>query len=217
MTIQPNDTTPQSGNDADVIVNATGIAGTELAGDASCYPIRGALLRVINDGTDFPVIEEALSISAEVANEIVFLVPRNDKILIVGGITEPHEGALDYTLDTPIIERMRARAAAFLPQLRRARLDPAYPLAQGLRPFRKHNVRVERELRPVVGESIVAHSRIVHSYGHGGAGWSLAFGCAADVLALVEEALLDKAPRGLSTEEGIARSEHVAAKFSARL
>ena len=184
---------------ADVIVNATGIAGTELAGDDSCYPIRGALLRFINDGSDFPVLEEALSISADVANEIVFLVPRNDKILIVGGITEAHNGALDYTLDTPIIQRMRDRAAAFLPQLRHARLDPEYPLSQGLRPFRQRNVRVERELRPVVGESIVKHSRIVHSYGHGGAGWSLAFGCAADVLALIEEALLDKAPKAMVT------------------
>ncbi|RPD58213.1 FAD dependent oxidoreductase [Lentinus tigrinus ALCF2SS1-7] len=185
---------------ADVIVNATGIAGTELAGDPTCYPIRGGLLRVINDGSDFPVIDAALSISADVANEIVFLVPRNDKILIIGGITEPHEDDLDYTLDTPIIKRMRARCEAFLPQLKKARLDPDYPIAQGLRPFRKHNVRVERELRPVAGESIVKYSRIIHSYGHGGAGWSLAFGCAADLLALVEEALLDKAPTPMATE-----------------
>ena len=203
---------------ADVVINATGIAGTELAGDPSCYPIRGGLLRVINDGSDFPVIDAALSISAEVANEIVFLVPRNDKILIVGGITESHEGELDYTLDTPIIKRMRARAEAFLPQLKGARLDPDYPIAQGLRPFRKHNVRVERELRPVVGESIVKHSRIIHTYGHGGAGWSLAFGCAGDVLALVEEALLDKPPTAMQREvDRPRRQERVVQSFSARL
>ncbi|TBU28866.1 FAD dependent oxidoreductase [Dichomitus squalens] len=203
---------------ADVIINATGIAGTELAGDASCYPIRGGLIRVINDGSDFPVIDAALSISADVANEIVFLVPRNDKILIIGGITEPHESALDYTLDTPIIKRMRARAEAFLPQLKNARVDPDYPIAQGLRPFRKQNVRVERELRPVAGESILKHSRIIHTYGHGGAGWSLAFGCAADVLAMVEEALQDKAPSPLATDADRARKHaQVGELFSARL
>ncbi|TFK94499.1 FAD dependent oxidoreductase [Polyporus arcularius HHB13444] len=203
---------------ADVLVNATGIAGTELAGDPTCYPIRGGLLRVINDGSDFPVIDAALSISAEVANEIVFLVPRNDKILIIGGITEPHEGQLDYTLDTPIIERMRARCEAFLPQLKKARLDPDYPIAQGLRPFRKQNVRVERELRPVAGESILKYSRIIHSYGHGGAGWSLAFGCAAEVLAMVEEALLDKAPTPMATEPVQARRRHeTESRISARL
>ncbi|KAI1788586.1 FAD dependent oxidoreductase [Ganoderma leucocontextum] len=203
---------------ADIIINATGIAGTELAGDPSCYPIRGGLIRVINDGKDFPVIDAALSISADVANEIVFLVPRNDKILIIGGITEAHKGELDYTLETPIIKRMRDRAEAFLPQLKRARLDPDYPISQGLRPFRKQNVRVERELRPVVGESLTKHSRIIHTYGHGGAGWSLSFGCAGDVLAMVEEALLDKAPTAMQTEKGFApKHEEAHGGFSARL
>lgn len=182
---------------ADIIVNATGLAGTELAGDLSCYPIRGGLLRVINDGVDFPKVEAALTISADAAHskqEIVFLVPRNDNILLIGGITEPREGNLDLTLDTPIIKRMRKRCEAFLPGLKNARLDPDYPLAQGLRPFRGQNVRVERELRKVGGKP----SRIVHSYGHGGSGWSLSFGCASDVLVLVEEALADLAPVAMS-------------------
>lgn len=182
---------------ADVIVNATGLAGAELAGDASCYPIRGGLIRVINDGTDFPKVESALTISADAAHsahEIVFLVPRNDNILLIGGIAESHEWNLDLTLDSPIIQRMRARCEAFLPALKKARLDPEYPLAQGLRPFRAKNVRVERELRRQGRKP----SRIVHSYGQGGAGWSLSFGCASDVLALIEDALLDLQPTPMS-------------------
>lgn len=185
----------------DIIVNATGLAGTELAGDASCCPIRGGLLRAINDGVDFPKVEAALTISADAAHskqEIVFLVPRNDNILLIGGITEPHKGKLDLTLDTPIIKRMRKRCEAFLPALANARLDPEYPLAQGLRPFRGQNVRVERELR----KSGEKPSRVVHSYGHGGSGWSLSFGCASDVLALIEEALADLAPVPMSDMEG---------------
>lgn len=185
--------------DADVIVNATGLAGTEVAGDESCYPIRGGLIRVINDGSDFPKLEQALTISADAvhdSSEIVFLVPRNDDILLIGGIAESHEHKLDYTLETPIIKRMRARCEAFLPDLKNARLDPEYPLAQGLRPFRRRNVRVEREQR---GHGRVA-SRIVHSYGQGGAGWSLSFGCAGDVAMLVEEALLDLPPRPMTGE-----------------
>ncbi|EKG19793.1 FAD dependent oxidoreductase [Macrophomina phaseolina MS6] len=185
---------------ADVIINATGLAGTELAGDSSCYPIRGGLIRVINDGSDFPKVEQALTISADAAhdsNEIVFLVPRNDDILLIGGIAEPHKYELDLSLETPIIKRMRARCEAFLPDLKKARLDPDYPLAQGLRPFRQRNVRVERELRL---HGTGAPSRIVHSYGQGGAGWSLSFGCAGDVAALVEEALLDLPPRSMALE-----------------
>ncbi|KAG9511513.1 hypothetical protein KCV07_g10123, partial [Aureobasidium melanogenum] len=181
----------------DIIVNATGLAGTELAGISSCYPIRGGLLGVINDGINFPKVEAALTISADAAHskqQIVFLVPRNDNILLIGGITEPREGNLDLIPNTSIIKRMRKRCEAFLPGLENARLDPHYPLAQGLRPFRGQNVRVERELRKVRGKP----SRIVHSYGHGGSGWNLSFGCASDVLALIEEALADLVPVAMS-------------------
>jgi hypothetical protein len=56
---------------------------------------------------------------------------------------------------------------AFLPTLKDAQLDPEYPFAQGLRPARKGNVRLEREKRN-------GKSNIVHSYGHGGSGGVLA-------------------------------------------
>jgi glycine/D-amino acid oxidase-like deaminating enzyme len=188
---------------ADAIVNATGLDASDLSSDKTCYPIRGALVRLLNDGTDFPKIENALVVPAAAgsdqmpssdsnldprsSNEIIFLVPRNDNILVLGGITEPNEWELDLSLESPVIQRMRSRCESFLPMLKKARLDPEYPLAQGLRPFRKKNVRVERELRKH-GDGEVP-SRIVHSYGHGGAGWSLSFGCAGDVVTLVEEAL----------------------------
>lgn len=191
----------------DVIINATGLAGTELAGDSSCYPIRGGLIRVINDGTDFHKLDHALTMTADAvhgSSEMVFIVPRNDHVLLLGGITEPHQTELSLTLESAIIKRMRARCEAFLPGLKNARVDPAYPLAQGLRPFRQRNVRVERELRmhgsTDVGDAGPSPSRIVHSYGQGGAGWSLSFGCAVDVAALVKEALLDLPARAMSVE-----------------
>lgn len=93
---------------------------------------------------------------------------------------------------------MKTRCENFLPDLKKARLDPEYPLAQGLRPFRAQNVRVERELRRISASH--PPSRIVHSYGQGGAGWSLSFGCAGDVLDLVYEALLDATPRPMALE-----------------
>ena len=97
---------------------------------------------------------------------------------------------------------MRKRCEEFYPPLKNARLDPTYPLAQGLRPFRKRNVRVERELRQryvtVNGITRPKVSRIVHSYGQGGAGWSLSFGCAGDVALLVAEALQDIPPQEMS-------------------
>ncbi|PQE21175.1 FAD dependent oxidoreductase protein [Rutstroemia sp. NJR-2017a BBW] len=187
---------------ADVIINTTGLAAQELASDSSCYPIRGAVIRVINDGARFPKVDAALSISADIlsehtSNEIIFIVPRSDRILLLGGVSEPHKWKLDYTLDLPVIQRMKERCEKFLPGLEHAELDEEYPLAQGLRPFRKNNVLLEWELRPRSrGESLDDEkdgdntvSRIIRSYGHRGAGWSLSFGCAGDVLELVKEVL----------------------------
>lgn len=173
---------------ADAIVNATGLAGLELAGDASVYPLRGALIRVVNDGTKFPKVTEALAVTHDDTRgedeDIVFIVPRNDNTLILGGLAQPHQYALDLTLDSPEIKRMRERCNKFVPGLENADYDPDAPLVQGLRPFRGSNVRVERELRTRKDGQM---SRIVHSYGQGGAGFSLSFGCASDVLDLVQE------------------------------
>jgi D-amino-acid oxidase len=195
----------------DAIVNATGLASFELAADKTAYPLRGALLRVINDGTDFPKVEKALAIAADAAedSEIVFIVPRNDNILLLGGIAQRDEWRLDLTLDSPVIKRMRKRCETFLPGLKNARLDVEYPLAQGLRPCRERNVRVERELRRhglKGGEARERPSRIVHSYGHGGAGWSLSFGCAEEVASLVEDALRGLEAKPMGSEGLVVRS-----------
>jgi D-amino-acid oxidase len=178
----------------DVIFNAAGLAEAELAGDTACCPIRGSLPGVINDGSDFPKLNHALTIGANAvhdSNEILFVVPRNDKILLIDGITEPNKHELSLTVDSPIIKRMRARYEAFLPGLKNARLDHDYPLAQGLRPFRQLNVLVERELmirKPsTAGTVAAAPSCIVHFYGPRQIRMTLSFGCAGDVAALVAE------------------------------
>jgi hypothetical protein len=81
---------------------------------------------------------------------------------------------------------MRQRCEDLLPVLKNARLDPVYPLAQGLRPYRNPRVRLESERRKTCNGS---ESRIVHCYGHGGAGWSLAFGSSKECVRLVEESV----------------------------
>lgn len=178
-----------SKHNAAAIVNASGLGSAVLANDPTVYPLRGALLRLRNDGTKFPKITAALTISADAAhdsNGIVFLVPRNDDTLILGGIAQPNQHTLDLTLNDPVIKQMRTRCEDFLPGLKNAELIEDYPFAQGLRPARAENVRVEREKRQAIGGGT---SCIVHNYGHGGSGWSLSFGCAADVLRLVEQVI----------------------------
>ena len=49
---------------AKAIVNATGLGARETADDESVYPLRDAMLRLVNDGSRFPKIEQALVVSA---------------------------------------------------------------------------------------------------------------------------------------------------------
>lgn len=172
---------------ASAIVNATGVGGLETASDESVYPLRGAVLRAINDGSDFPRVTNAMVVSTESQpdgnfRDMAFIVPRNDNILILGSITQPNQWNFNLTPESADIKEMRKRCEDLIPALKNARLDPKYPLAQGARPYRKGNVRVERE-QPKGG----GQSRIVHAYGHGGAGWSLAFGSGRECLRLIEE------------------------------
>ena len=113
------------------------------------------------------------------------------------GIAQSHEGKLDLTLESPEMKRMRARCNRFVPGLEHAELDLHSPIVQGLRPARGENVRVERELRRKADGSV---SKIVHSYGQGGSGFTLSFGCAGDVLSLVEEAAAGIATTPIQSE-----------------
>src|SRR5436189_2090368 len=77
---------------ADIIVNATGLSGSELASDRTCYPLRGGVLRIINDGSDFPKVDTAMVMTAQAVqdpNDIIFIMPRNDNILLLASITHP--------------------------------------------------------------------------------------------------------------------------------
>ncbi|KAF8877172.1 hypothetical protein BD779DRAFT_1804059 [Infundibulicybe gibba] len=144
------------------IVNATGLGAYETAADHSVVPLRGALeaLCVSHDDTH----------GAE-AEDIVFIVSRNDRTLILGGLVQPHVHTLDLTIDSPEIVRMRDRCNKFVPGLENAELDPV-PFVQGLRPFRDTNVRVDWEQRLRADGT---HSRIIHSYGQGGSGFTLSY------------------------------------------
>lgn len=170
---------------ADVLVNATGLSARELASDSTLSSARGAVLRVINDGSDFEQINHAMIVASNIPDnyDLVFIVPRNDDTLILGTITQLDEWKLDLTVDSPIVQKMRQQCEDFVPGLKNARLDPDYPLTQGLRPLRKEEVRVEQEPRKHGSKQ----SRIVHAYGHSVAGWTLAFGSAAECARLVEQ------------------------------
>jgi D-amino-acid oxidase len=167
---------------AGAIVNCTGLGSAEMHG-AQMYPLRGALVRVINDGSRMPKVTEAHCVShpeGSTEQDMVFIVPRGENMLLLGGLTEEDEWSLDIGLHNyqPVRDMYR-RCLDFMPVLARGEIDPDEPVRVGLRPLRNGNVCLERE----------AATRVVHNYGHGGSGFSFSWGCAHEVTASVMDAV----------------------------
>jgi D-amino-acid oxidase len=142
----------------DVVVNCSGIGSRLLASDPSVEPVRGQVVHVSQVG-----LEEWLLDSS---SELTYVVPRSHDI-VLGGTHE--EGEWSRTPSAETASAILARARALVPVLAGARV---LRHRVGLRPARP-SVRVER-----VGS-------VIHCYGHGGAGVTLARGAADEVVSLV--------------------------------
>lgn len=146
---------------AEVVVNATGLGARRMAEDPSVVPVRGQVVYVEQVGLDRWWLD---------SSQPTYVVPRSHDV-VVGGTDE--EGEWDRTPDPEVAARLLRRAAELVPELARARV---LRHKVGLRPARPE-VRLEAEER--------GDMRVVHCYGHGGAGVTLSWGCAEEVSALV--------------------------------
>jgi D-amino-acid oxidase len=147
--------------DAPLVVNCTGLAARALARDPSVEPVRGQTVLVEQFGLD----EWWLDGSDE--SVLTYVVPRTHEV-VVGGTAL--EGSWDRDPDEATARAILERASRLVPALRSARVIGA---RVGLRPGRPV-VRLETVHR--------AGGAVVHCYGHGGAGVTLSWGCADDVL-----------------------------------
>ncbi len=142
---------------ADVVVNCAGLGARLLGADRSVVPVRGQVVVVEQFGLDRWWLD---------GDGPTYVVPRS-KDVVVGGTEE--EGDWSRTPSPATAVEILRRAARLVPELEHAKV---LRHKVGLRPVRAA-VRVER-----VGD-------VVHCYGHGGAGVTLAWGTAAEVAALV--------------------------------
>jgi D-amino-acid oxidase len=148
----------------EVVVNCTGMGARTLVGDESLVPIRGEVLRVAP-----PPVTRFLFDESEVRG-IAYVIPRSTDC-ILGGTAE--EGNFSLAPDPAQAEGILARCRPLLPP--GARLE-VLEHKVGLRPGRP-TVRLEEER--------MAARRVIHNYGHGGAGVTLSWGCAEEVAARV--------------------------------
>jgi len=153
-----------------LVVNCTGVAARALAGDHSVRAVRGEVL-VLRD----PGVREWTYDGGDGAGPPTYVLPRGLDV-VVGGTYD--DGEWSPTADPAAGERILARAQALVPALTGAEV-----LAHkvGIRPARP-SVRLEVEHRDGPdGED----RQVIHCYGHGRSGWTLAWGCAQEVLTAV--------------------------------
>jgi D-amino-acid oxidase len=149
----------------DVVVDSTGLGAAALTGDEDLVPVRGQVVLVGQVG-----VEQWLLAQSD-PEALTYVVPR-ERTVVLGGTAEV--GATDLGPDAGTTAAVLERCTALVPALRAA---PVLATRVGLRPTRSC-VRLE------VGQ-LEDGRPVVHDYGHGGAGVTLSYGCAADIVRLV--------------------------------
>ncbi|MDX3382095.1 FAD-dependent oxidoreductase [Streptomyces niveiscabiei] len=152
--------------DVPVVVNCAGLGARELADDPEVHPVRGQLVVVENPGIDHWTVSDGAD------GSLTYFFPQPGRLLL-GGTAE--EGAWSLVPDPAVAEAIVQRCARLRPEIAGARV---LGHRVGLRPARGV-VRLERG---VLGDGRV----VVHHYGHGGAGVTVAWGCAREAAGLVE-------------------------------
>jgi D-amino-acid oxidase len=155
---------------APVIVDCPGAGARELVPDPSVIPVRGQVVVTANPG-----ISEFFVGSGAQPDELTYFFPHGETV-VVGG-TQEH-GNASREPDPATADRLLAAAAAVEPRLAGVAV---LEHRVGLRPGRPY-VRLEPQ-------ALGGGRQVVHNYGHGGAGVSLSWGCAADATRIVLSAL----------------------------
>ncbi|MDP9460521.1 MAG: FAD-binding oxidoreductase [Actinomycetota bacterium] len=147
----------------DVVVLAAGLRSGELAGDGAPVPVQGQVVRLANPGLRDWLLDE------DNPAGLTYVVPRATDVVCGGTAVEGATGIEpDPAVEAAILQRVRA----LVPALRDAAVTSR---AVGLRPGRP-TVRLDR--------TEMGGRPLICCYGHGGAGVTLSWGCAADVVRL---------------------------------
>jgi D-amino-acid oxidase len=146
----------------DRVIHCAGFGARGLARDAALVGLAGQVVIVEPGGID---LGTAIADDRDEAAPF-YAIPRRQHV-VLGGSATPVAGDRAPAPDPVLTARILADAArlGLAP-------GPVRAVQTGLRP-----------LRPAV--RLEAEGRVIHCYGHGGAGYTLALGCAEEVAALL--------------------------------
>jgi D-amino-acid oxidase len=146
----------------DVIVNCTGLESGVLLDDEEVYPVRGQIIRVRSSMSEMHLDQQI--------ETLTYIVPRSEDV-VLGGVAQ--QGNWNLGLSDEDHDSILKKCSSIIPELRDAEIIEDLV---ALRPGRTV-VRLEKEF---LGDHLV-----VHNYGHGGSGVTLSWGCADEVVELV--------------------------------
>lgn len=151
--------------DASLIVNCTGLGARALCGDEAVVPIRGAVVRMAGTGIDECVTDDVDP------DRPTYIIP-GDGFCVLGGSAEA--GRWDVSVSEDEIHDIVDRCTRLDPRVRKGTI---VDVRAGLRPGRSE-VRLEPQ-------ELAGGRTLVHNYGHGGSGFTLAWGCASEAARVI--------------------------------
>lgn len=160
--------------ECDVVVNCSGLGARELVGDHDLRPAKGQIIRIKPNGFSHVLMSD------EDPNGPAYIVPRTHDI-VLGSTYEEQKESLE--VDPDQTQAILRRCAHLAPAFAHITDEDILSVVCGLRPVRS-TVRLE-------AERITPNRLLVHNYGHGGAGVTLSWGCAAEVVGLISKIASD--------------------------
>lgn len=161
--------------EADLYINALGLGASRIVSDTKLKGVKGQVL----------LASPRRDIKCSVGAGEFCMIPRDDALVLGSLFQEDFCDAMPTTDNTDRILQVVCPWMNF-PRFRNSLDDLAcdttslktagFRALAGLRPFRSAGIRVELEERD--------GRKIIHNYGHGGAGVSLSWGCAKTVVEL---------------------------------
>jgi D-amino-acid oxidase len=145
----------------EIIVNCVGLGARELCDDEEVKPARGQIIFIEQD--------PGIGHFDQQPETLTYTIPRTN-VTVLGGTAQVDDWDLEIREEDN--DLILAKVEAVWPDLDRSKIVGG---TVGLRPSRTE-VRLEEE--------DIGGRRVIHNYGHGGAGVTLSWGCADEVVSI---------------------------------